>query len=59
MSKNLAKLDKTLEAIADGYPYSWEYFPQIGTAIVLVENPEYQEDDGSGVYLGFEVVYNE
>ena len=49
---------ETLGAIQGGYPWQVSQFddPELGMRyFVQVENPRFKEDDGSDVYLVFEV----
>jgi hypothetical protein len=46
-------VEKTLQAIADGYEYYTMTQTGDDSALILVENPDYKEDDGSFVYLSF------
>jgi hypothetical protein len=47
--------EKILKLISEGYPYRLESLGTSNYYIVLVENPNYQEDNGSDPYLGMEL----
>jgi len=47
-------LDAALLAIADGYDY--KVFETYAEVMVVVTNPDFQEDDGSDVNLVIEVL---
>lgn len=55
-SQRLAAIKRVLTAVAEGYPYTVEdHFGHGGGYLLVVENPDFKEDNGSDPNLVIQI----